>query len=67
MGMNSVSAWRLEGPQITVALLSMCTGACRVTHLMKVVPPQLIAPALNGLDGAMLTAIVSQICYHDQV
>ena len=46
----------VNDPQVSVALLSMCTGACRVTHLMKTVPPPLIAPALNLLDGAMLIA-----------
>ena len=46
----------IDDPQIAVALLSMCTGACRVTHLMKVVPPQLTVPALNLLDGAMFVA-----------
>ena len=46
----------VDDPQIAVALLSMCTGACSVTHLMKCVPPRLIGPALNLLDGAMLVA-----------
>ena len=46
----------IDDPQIAVALLSMCTGACRVAHLMKLVPPKLIAPALNVLGGAMLVA-----------
>ena len=46
----------VDDPQVSVALLSMCTGACRVRHLMKTVPSHLIAPALNLLDGAMLIA-----------
>ena len=33
----------LDHPQIAVALLAMCTGACRDTHLMKLLPPHLIA------------------------
>ena len=50
----------VDDPQIAVALLSMCNavtnGARRVTHLMKTLPPQLIAPALNLLVGAVLVA-----------
>ena len=37
-----------------MVLLAMCNGACRVQHLMKIVPSQVIAPALSLLDGALL-------------
>ena len=36
----------------------MCTGTFRVTNLMKAVPPHLIAPALNLLDGAICVRTV---------
>ena len=43
----------VNDPQIAVALLSVCTGACRVTHLMKTVPPLLIARALSLLSASL--------------
>ena len=42
--------------QTTAVLLSLCTRASRVTHLMKTVTPRMIVPALNLLDRALLVA-----------
>ena len=47
----------LGDPQIAVALLRMCAGACRVVHLLRTVPPDLVAPFAQELDSTMLDAL----------
>ena len=45
---------RLQDPQIALALLRMCGGACRVVHLLRTVPPNLVRLYATQLDDTML-------------
>ena len=42
---------RLKDQQINLALLQRCAGVCRVLHLLKVVPPDIILPFCQRLDA----------------
>ena len=44
---------KVGDPQISLALLRLCAGTCRVLHLMKVVAPTTISPYVTRLDEKM--------------
>ena len=45
---------RLNDPQINLLLLQRCAGVCRVLHLLKVIPPDVIQPFCQRLDAELL-------------
>ena len=45
---------RLNDPQINLLLLQRCAGVCRVLHLLKVIPPDIIPPFCQRLDAELL-------------
>ena len=41
---------KLEDPQVSLRLMQKCAGVCKVTHSMRMTPPELHAPALQQFD-----------------
>jgi hypothetical protein len=46
---------RLDHPQAGFQLLRLCTGACRVMHLMRAMPPVSLSALCTQVDAVMIS------------